>query len=111
MNIKNTKSGFSKLFIMAVLVVVLSILFLFACSGSDETDKVVQKKNVSIEMKDIKDTSMEFKGSIAQTTCLNCHPALKDGGFNIDFTKVKEAGMIIDKGQDVIKEDKKESEK
>ncbi len=93
------------------MVIVFTALFLVSCSGSDEKSTAAVIENSPEVNKDISDSSMEFSGQIAQTTCLECHPAIKDGGFDIDFTRVKEAGMIIDKGQDVKKEDKQESEK
>ncbi len=108
----NVKNGFSKLSVLVVLMVVIFTVFVFtSCSGSDDNNKKADIETTSEVKNDISDSSMEFSGNIVKTTCLDCHPGMKDNGFDIDFTKVKEAGMIIDKGQDVIKEEKKESEK
>ena len=107
----NGNKGFLRSSLLLTIAIVIAALFLVSCSGSDEKNIAIKSDNVAEADKDISDSSMEFSGLIAQTTCLDCHPAIKDGGFDIDFSKVKEAGMIIDKGQDVIKEDKKKSEK
>lgn len=112
MKIKNyANKGFSKLSVLLFITALAVTLIFVSCSGSDEKSNPVENKDSLKSAKDISDTSMKFSGMISDTTCLDCHPEMKDGGFDIDFSKVKEAGMIIDKGQDVLKEDKKESDK
>ena len=102
--------GFSRLSVLAILVFALIIIFLASCSGGEDNKVAENRSGKSLSSSESPDSSTTSSGLIAQTTCLDCHPGMKDGGFDIDFSKVKEAGMIIDKGQDVIKEDKKESE-
>ena len=107
----NRNKGFSKLSFIMIVVFLAVVLVLVSCSGSDKKGSEEKSEPTSEVKSVISDSSMNFSGKIAQTTCLDCHPKLKDGGFDIDFTKVKEAGMVRGKNMDIDKEDKKESEK
>ena len=112
MNKKNIRNkGFLRSSLLLTMAIVITALFLVSCSGGEDKSVTGNSSDNSSIVSGSPDSSNTASGLIAQTTCLDCHPAIKDGGFDIDFTRVKEAGMIIDKGQDVIKEDKKKSEK
>ena len=93
------------------MAIVILALFLASCSGGEDNEVTENMSGKSLSSSESPDSSSTSSGLIAQTTCLDCHPGMKDGGFDIDFSKVKEAGMIIDKGQDVIKEADKKPEK
>jgi len=111
MKINNLKNrGFAKLSVLALILILVAGLLTVSCSGSD-SDKKAAVKEVKKSIEEIKDSSVEFSGNIAQATCLECHPAVKDGGFDIDFEKVKAAGMIRGKNMDIVKEADKKPEK
>jgi len=112
MKINNLKNkGFKRLSIFTVVVVLVSVFFLASCSGPEDNNKAVKTEGTADVKRDVSDSSREFAGNIAQTTCLECHPAVKDGGFNIDFEKVKASGMARGKNMDVVKEADKKPEK
>ena len=102
-------TGFSRLSVMVLIITLAAGIVSVSCSGSEEVKPAEVKKNLK-SPEEIADSSMAFSGDIAQTTCLECHPAVRDGGFDIDFEKVKAAGMVRGKNMDVDKA-KKSSEK
>jgi len=111
MKINNLKNrGFLRLSVFAVMVVLVCVLFLASCSGSEENNTAVKTEGTTDVNKDVSDSSREFAGNIVQTTCLECHPAVKDGGFDIDFNKVKTSSVAHSKNMDVPKETDKKSE-
>ena len=110
MKINNLKNrGFVRLSVFAVIVILVSALFLASCSGSEDNNEAVETESNTEVKKDISDSSREFAGSIAQTTCLECHPAVEDGGFDIDFEKVKTSSVAHKKNVDVKKKVSEES--
>lgn len=110
MKINNLKNkGFLRLSLFAVVVVLVLVLFLASCSGSEDNNSAVKTESTTEVKKDISDSSREFSGNIAKTTCLECHPAVKDGGFDIDFEKVKTSSVAHSKNVDVKKKSTEES--
>lgn len=112
MKINNLKNrGFSGLSVFVITIILASSLFLVSCAGSEKDNKTATGKEITKSIKDISETSTEFSGNVAQTTCLECHPAVKDGGFDIDFGKVKTSSVAHSKNVDVKKETTEESDK
>ncbi len=101
MKIKNLKNkGFSRLSVFVIIVILVSVFFLVSCSGSEDNNAPVKTEDAKEGKKDISDSSREFAGNITQTTCLECHPEVKDGGFNIDFKKVTTSSVAHSKNID-----------
>jgi len=100
-NLRNR--GFVKLSIPVVLIITAAALIIAGCSGSDENKPAPVSDNVSEVQKNISDNSMTFSGKITEATCLECHPSIKDGGFNIDFDRVRKEKMLVGKGMELKK--------
>ena len=102
MKINNLNNrGFMKLSVLVFMVVMAAVLLSVSCSGSDNKKTVLKETERTAE--EIKDSSMAFSEDIVKTTCLECHPEVKDGGFNIDFTKVKTSSVAHQKDPEAKK--------
>ena len=102
--------GFTKLSVLAVILILAAALLSVSCSGSENNNKS-EVKEIEKSIEEIKDSSMEFSGNIAQTTCLECHPEVKDGGIDIDFTKVKTSSVAHSNNNDLKKMETEKSGK
>ncbi len=111
MNINNIKKrGFSRLSILSIFLVLVIVLLSVSCSGSENNNKTAVKE-IEKSVDEIKDSSVVSSGNIVQTTCLECHPEVKDGEFSIDFNKVKTSSVAHSEKADVKKKSTEESEK
>ena len=111
MKINNLKNrGFTKLSVLVVFLILVSGLLSVSCSGSENNKKTVVKESEK-SVDEIKDSSVKSSGNIAKITCLECHPEVKDGGFNIDFNKVKTSSVAHSENVDVKQKATEESEK
>ena len=110
MKLKNkNKAGLHPFLLSGFLLLLWAGLMTTGCSGDKTGAPVDPTPAVQKSPEEIADQSMKFSGHVLETTCLECHPSMAEGEFNIDLEKVKSAGMMRGKNMDIPKPDKKET--
>jgi hypothetical protein len=84
------------------VAIILFSLIAISCSGDSKQSATVTDNSPEVQTVAAGDPGTA-SGMVVQTTCLECHPAIKDGGFNIDLQKVKKEGMLVGKGMELKK--------
>jgi len=101
-----THKGFSVSPVLMILLLIPALFILASCGDASAESKPALKE-VEKPAEEIRDNSMEFSGNVAQFTCLECHPRALEGKSDVDFNKVRAAGMSRGKNMDVRKEKQK----